>query len=383
MAEFIVIGAGIGGLATAHALLNLGHAVQVYEAAPELREVGAGIVVGANAMRALHELGLAEPVRAHGTPISHLYLFDQRGRQLHAADTSEFTQKLGFENIGIHRATLQRILLAGLPANCLHVGTPFERFTTAPAGVVAHFANGHHATADALLGADGIGSRVRQQLWPHTQPRYAGYTCWRAVVDATQLQLPPGTSGETWGDAGRRFGYVPVGAGRVYWFACLNSATPRNPHFRDYRVADLQREFAGFHAPAPQLLGLTHDDQLLWNDILDLRPLPYFAQGSVLLLGDAAHATTPNLGQGAGMALEDAAVLARCLRTTPTDLPAAFRQFEQLRQARTARIIRTSRQLGRVGQFQNPLLVALRNATMRLLPAAVARYQMAWLYEEL
>ncbi|NVO33004.1 FAD-dependent monooxygenase [Hymenobacter lapidiphilus] len=383
MADFIIIGAGIGGLATAHALLNLGHAVRVYEAAPELRPVGAGVVLGANAMRALHELGLHDAVAALGAPVRQLRLLDQQGHVLQAADTNGFTQKLGFENVGIHRADLQRALLAGLPPDTVQLGTAFEQLHETPAGVAAHFADGTVAHADALLGADGLNSRVRQQLWPATMPRYAGYTCWRGVVDASVLGLMAGESGETWGRAGRRFGYVPVGGGRVYWFACLNSAEPRSPRFRDYRVADLQREFAGFHAPVPALLALTRDDQLLWNDILDLPPLPHFACGRVLLLGDAAHATTPNLGQGAGMAIEDAAVLARCLHSSPTDLPAAFQIFERQRRPRTARIVRTSWRMGRVGQLENPLLIRLRNTVMRLLPAAVGRSQMAWLYEEL
>ncbi|RFP63470.1 monooxygenase [Hymenobacter lapidiphilus] len=383
MADFIIIGAGIGGLAAAHALLNLGHVVRVYEAAPELRAVGAGVVLGANAMRALHQLGLHDAVAQLGAPVRQLRLLDQQGCVLQAADTTKFTQKLGFENVGIHRADLQRVLLAGLPPETVQLGTAFERLHETPAGVVAHFANGTVAHADALLGADGLNSRVRQQLWPAAVPRYAGYTCWRGVVDAGPLGLAAGESGETWGRAGRRFGYVPVGGGRVYWFACLNSAAPRNPRFRDYRVADLQREFADFHAPVPALLALTRNDQLLWNDILDLPPLLHFACGPVLLLGDAAHATTPNLGQGAGMAIEDAAVLARCLRTSPTDLPAAFRTFEQQRRPRTARIVRTSWHLGRVGQLENPLLTGIRNAIMRLLPAAVSRSQMAWLYKEL
>ncbi|MBT2557168.1 FAD-dependent monooxygenase [Hymenobacter sp. ISL-91] len=383
MAHFIIIGAGIGGLATAHALLNLGHTVRVHEAAPELRAVGAGVVLGANAMRALHELGLHDAVAAVGAPVRQLRLLDQQGRVLQAADTTEFTQKLGFENVGIHRADLQRALLTGLPPDTVQLGNPFERFEQTQAGVTAHLSTGTVAHADALLGADGLNSRVRRQLWPAAHPRYAGYTCWRGVVEASVLKLPVGESGETWGRAGRRFGYVPVGGGRVYWFACLNSAEPRNPRFQDYRVADLQREFAGFHAPVPALLALTHDNELLWNDILDLPPLAHFARGRVLLLGDAAHATTPNLGQGAGMAIEDAAVLARCLSASPNNLPIAFRAFEQQRQARTARIVRTSWQLGRVGQLENPLLAGLRNTLMRLLPAAVSRSQMAWLYEEL
>ncbi|SET56668.1 FAD-dependent monooxygenase [Hymenobacter actinosclerus] len=383
MADFIIIGAGIGGLATAHALLNLGHGVRVYEAAPELRAVGAGVVLGANAMRALHELGLHDAVAALGAPVRQLQLLDQQGRLLQNADTTGFTQRLGFENLGIHRADLQRVLLAGLPAGVVRLGVPFERLSETPAGVLAHFANGSTAQADALIGADGLNSRVRRQLWPAAMPRYAGYTCWRAVVDASQLGLAAGESGETWGRTGRRFGYVPVGGGRVYWFACLNSPEPRSPRYQAYRAADLRREFAGFHAPVPELLALTRDDQLLWNDILDLPPLPHFARGSVLLLGDAAHATTPNMGQGAGMAIEDAAVLARCLRPCRADLLAAFQAFERQRRPRTARIVRTSWHLGRVGQLENPLLVRIRNAVMRMLPAAVSRSQMAWLYEEL
>ncbi|MET4107205.1 FAD-dependent monooxygenase [Hymenobacter sp. UYP22] len=383
MAHFLIIGAGIGGLTTAHALLQQSHTVQVFEAAPQIREVGAGLVLGANAMRALNELGLHAAVHAHGTPVRLLNLLDQRGRVLQRADTTPLTRAVGFDNLGIHRARLQQVLLQHLPASTVQTGTSFERLTTEGTTVTAHFADGSTASADALIGADGIHSRVRKQLWPKSEPRYAGYTCWRAIVDARQLNLPAGESAEVWGDAGRRFGYVPVGNGQVYWFACLNSPQPRNPQFQAYLPADLQREFQAFAQPVPQLLALTEDHQLLWNDIQDLPPLAHFAQGRVLLLGDAAHATTPNMGQGAGMAVEDAAVLAHCLRAAPTDIAAAFRAFEQQRRARTARIVRTSWQLGRVGQLENPVLAKLRNALMQLLPAAVSRRQMAWLYEEL
>ncbi|GGG36403.1 FAD-dependent monooxygenase [Hymenobacter glacieicola] len=382
MADFSIIGAGIGGLSVARALLQQGHTVRVYEAAAELREVGAGVVLGANAMRALQQLGLHAAVQAHGSPVTHLNLLDQHGRLLQAADTTAFTAALGVDNLGIHRATLQRTLLEQLPPGIVHLGYPFVRFDVSGTGLQVHFTNGRSVQTDALIGADGIRSHVRGQLLPGVAPRYAGYTCWRAVVDARALQLPAGESGETWGERGRRFGYVPVGGGQVYWFACLNSPQPQNPRFRAYQVADLQREFAGFHAPVPELLARTRNEQLIWNDILDLRPLSHFAYGRVLLLGDAAHATTPNLGQGAGMAVEDAAVLAQCLTETP-DIPQAFRRFELRRRARTTRIIQTSWLLGRVGQLENPLLGKLRNTLMRWLPASVSRHQMAWLYEDL
>ncbi|GAB3307140.1 flavin-dependent monooxygenase [Hymenobacter tenuis] len=383
MADFLIVGAGIGGLATAHALLRQGHKVQVVEAAPELREVGAGVVLGANAMRALSSLGLHEAVQPHGSPVTSLDLRDQHGRLLQAADTTAFTSQLGFDNLGLHRAALQHALLAGLPTDTVRLRCAFDRFETSAAGITAYFADGSSLMADALIGADGIRSRVRRQLLPSTEPRYAGYTCWRAVVDAHELQLPAGESCEMWGERGRRFGYVPVGQGRVYWFACLNSAKPRNPKYQAYRAADLRREFAGFQPPVPALLDLTHDDQLLWNDILDLKPLRHLAYGRVLLLGDAGHATTPNMGQGAGMAIEDAAVLGQCIAQTPDDVAAAFLQFEQRRLKRTTRVVQTSWQLGRVGQLENPVLTTLRNGLMRLLPAAVSRSQMAWLYDAL
>ncbi|MCB2408266.1 FAD-dependent monooxygenase [Hymenobacter lucidus] len=380
MATFILIGAGIGGLTTAQALLRQGHTVHVHEAAPELREVGAGVVLGANAMRALARLGLQETVQTQGTPITQISLCDGQGNLLQAADPAFFARQVGYDNLGIHRAALQQVLLAGLPAGTVRLGSRFERFETMADGVTVYFTDGTQATADALIAADGLHSQVRRQLLPESLPRYAGYTCWRAVLDASVLQLPVGDSFEFWGSGGRRFGYVPVGRGRVYWFACLNSPESRNTHLQSFRVADLQRTFADFPAPIPALLELTQDQSLLWNDILDLPPLKQLAYGRVLLLGDAGHATTPNMGQGAGQAVEDAAVLAECV-AAEADLTAAFRAFEQRRLPRTTRIVTTSWQLGKMAQLENPLLIALRNTGMRLLPKAISQRQMAWLYE--
>jgi 2-polyprenyl-6-methoxyphenol hydroxylase-like FAD-dependent oxidoreductase len=382
MADFLVIGAGIGGLATAQALLRLGHRVRVYEAAAELREIGAGVVLGANAMRALDELDLHAAVRPVGTPLTAVRLLDEHGRVLNQADTSGFTARLGYDNLAVHRADLQRELLRALPPGIVHLGHRLARFEQTTTHVTAFFENGEQATAEALVAADGIRSRVRRQLLPASQPRYAGYTCWRAVVHTRTPGLPTAGSSETWGRAGR-FGLVPVANGRLYWFACINSSEANNPVFRAYRMADLQRHFASFHAPIPQVLAATTDADLLWGDLFDLAPLANFAFGRVLLLGDAAHATTPNLGQGAGMAVEDAAVLARCLRHSPSSLPAAFQAFDQQRQPRTRRIVQQSRQLGQLAQFTPPWLAPLRNAALAAVPDWVTARQMAWLYQEL
>ncbi|OUJ72499.1 FAD-dependent monooxygenase [Hymenobacter crusticola] len=378
--HFLIIGAGINGLTTARALLNLGHTVQVFEAARELREIGAGVVLGANAMRALQQLGLYETVQAYTQPVKGLRLLDHQGRALQTADTEPFTRKLGFDNVGIHRADLQKALLSELPSTIVHLGKPFVRFEEKDHQVTAHFADGSTATGDALLAADGIRSRVRLQLLPQSQPRYAGYTCWRAVVDAASLGLPPGNSTEIWGTRGRRFGYVPLVDGRVYWFACVNTPTPNDPVFKNLHKPEVEQLFADLPYPAPALLAHTPADAYLWGDILDIKPIRRFAYGRVLLLGDAAHATTPNLGQGAGQAVEDAAILARCLEQN-AELPAAFREFERRRRPRTTRIVQTSWFLGWASQIKNPFIYQLRNTVMRLLPAAVAQWQMAFLYE--
>lgn len=376
--EFLIIGAGIGGLTTALALRQLGHRVQVFEAAAELREIGAGVVLGANAMRALAQLGLHDAVRAAGHPIEAIGLLDDRGRVLNDIDTRAFTEPLGYDNLAILRADLQRVLLRQLPADVLHLGKALTGFEQTEQQVTARFADGTEATGQCLLAADGIRSRVRLQLLPHSQPRYAGYTCWRGVTEAAALGLPPGRSTESWGRAGR-FGLVPLPDGRVYWFACVNSPAAQNPTYRAWGLQELRRHFAHFHAPIPALLALTTDAQVLWGDIIDLPPLPRFHFGRVLLLGDAAHATTPNMGQGAGQAVEDAAMLARCLQEETT-LETAFRLFDQRRRPRTTRIVRQSWQLGQVAQLSHPLLVTLRNAVMRRLPASVNARQMQFLY---
>ncbi|KUG09704.1 FAD-dependent oxidoreductase [Solirubrum puertoriconensis] len=377
--HFLIIGAGIAGLTTALALHRQGHQVDVYEAAPSLREIGAGVVLGANAMQALGHLGLHDAVHAAGFAVKRISLLDEHGQVLNDIDTRPFTERLGYDNLAIHRADLQRVLLEHLPPGVLHLGKPLERFEQHDNQVTAYFADGSSAAADALLAADGIRSRVRLQLLPHTQPRYAGYTCWRGVTDGAALQTLAGRSTESWGAAGR-FGMVPLGNGQVYWFACINSKTPQNPVYKGFRLADVQQHFANFHAPIPELLALTTDEQVIWGDIIDLKPLKHFAYGRVLLLGDAAHATTPNMGQGAGQAVEDAAMLAQCLREQ-TNLHAAFRLFEQRRLPRTTRIVRQSWQLGQVAQFSQPWLVTLRNAVMRRVPNSVNTQQMQFLYE--
>jgi 2-polyprenyl-6-methoxyphenol hydroxylase-like FAD-dependent oxidoreductase len=239
------------------------------------------------------------------------------------------------------------------------------------------FADGSSHRTDFLIVADGIHSAIRQQLLPNATERYAGYTCWRAVIEAGDMDQTSAT--ETWGTAGR-FGIVPLTNNRMYWFAVVN-AGQNDPAMQQLRVADLERRFARYHDPVPAILARTRDVDLIWNDIIDLKPIPKFAFENILLVGDAAHATTPNLGQGACQAIEDAAILLDELSKQATDPSAAFRDFEQRRLQRAHFIVNTSWRLGKIAQWEQPWLAALRNGLLRMTPERVNARQLRNLLE--
>jgi 2-polyprenyl-6-methoxyphenol hydroxylase-like FAD-dependent oxidoreductase len=260
----------------------------------------------------------------------------------------------------------------------LHLGKGCTDFIQEKNSVKLIFNDGTSASATHIIAADGIHSVFRKKLLPDSLPRYAGYTCWRAVIDKAPADFNFEETVETWG-AGARFGIVPLANKRVYWFACLN-AKPNDERMKSYRVSDLLNHFCEFHDPVTKILMSTRNDQLIWGDILDVEPIDQFAFDNIVLIGDAAHATTPNMGQGACMALEDAAVLANCIEEYST-AEEAFRHFESRRIARTTKIVNTSRTLGRVAQVENPILRKLRNAALKLTPPRVAEKQFKFLYE--
>jgi 2-polyprenyl-6-methoxyphenol hydroxylase-like FAD-dependent oxidoreductase len=167
---------------------------------------------------------------------------------------------------------------------------------------------------------------------------------------------------------------VPLSDGRVYWFACLNAPQQKGERLAAVGKTELLEIFRDFHSPVPEIIGATEPTKILWNDIIDFAPVEKFAFGRVLLLGDAAHATTPNMGQGACQAIEDAAVLGKLLAKYQ-DPQAAFRIFEKLRTKRTSFIVNRSWQIGKIAQLDNPILAWLRNMVMRLAPESMNERQ--------
>ncbi|MFD1139709.1 FAD-dependent monooxygenase [Larkinella insperata] len=374
--RFTIIGGGIAGLTTAIALRKAGIRATLFEAAPTVKAVGAGLALAANAVRAFQKLGIAAAVLPAGRLLDAFVILDERGRTITRTDSRAISQKYGTDNFAIHRAALHQALLNQLTDCPIVLGKRAVSIDQSSQGCLIYFDDGTVHQTDYLIVADGIHSAIRKQLLPDSLPRYAGYTAWRSVVDSTGLNLTEAT--ETWGAKGR-VGIVPLANHKIYWFATTN-APAKDPRFRAFTVRDLVEQFGGYHAPIPEIISRTKEENLLWNDIMDLKPLSRYAFGNVVLLGDAAHATTPNLGQGACQAIEDAVVLADELTRTDR-VPDAFRRFEQRRLKRTRFIIENSRRVGQVAQLQNPVLATLRNGLFRMLPARVNERQLETLYK--
>ena len=354
----LIIGGGIGGVSTAVALRRVGIDAVVFEQADALREIGAGLTVWTNAVKALRKLGAGDSMLASGSIVERFEARNWRGEVLVETPFGELGRKLGAPNVIIHRAELLRGLTKLMDERSVHCHARCVGFGQNSRSVTACFADGRKAEGDLLIGADGLHSVIRTKLFGESKPRYAGYTCWRGLAQFVHEEFPTGYSFETWGP-GRRFSIHHCGLGRVFWYATKNLPEGM-PAAKAGHQAEVLEWFREWHAPIPEVIKATESSAILRNDIVDRKPVKRWGQHRVTLLGDAAHPTTPNLGQGACQAMEDAVVLASCLRAA-SDVPAALRSYEALRMARSANITNQSWLIGKICQWENPLACWLRN----------------------
>ncbi len=377
--RFAVVGGGIGGLTVAIALQQKGFNVVVYEHAREWSPLGAGIILAGNAMKAFREINLDEQILVAGREMKQFVIRDEVGKVIGRADGQKINQSYGLVNtLTLHRADLHNVLYNALLPHTVQLGKACIDFREDTDGVRLFFTDGTSVIADYIIAADGIHSMFRKKLLPTHGLRYSGYTCWRGVTSVIPEGFDNSVASESWG-AGLRFGIVPLSKNRVYWFATANAGA-RDKKMSGYRIDDLVLLYNSFHDPVKKLIKGTRQENLLHHDIVDFKPIGQFAFGRILLLGDAAHATTPNLGQGACMAIEDGVILGNCLASSQTPLQ-AFQQFQQKRIARTTQIVNTSYRLGKIVQTESRIVAHLRNMAMRFTPESVTQKQVRFLYD--
>ncbi|RFB33974.1 FAD-dependent monooxygenase [Brevibacillus sp. VP] len=372
--SFLIIGGGIAGLTAAIALQQLGLDVKVYERFPEIRPAGAGIMIAPNALKALARVGLDKAVQKQGYVSPRgIAILNKQGNVLSEISTS--TQQ--YTTVSIHRAELHQILLSALRPGTVIFGKACADCRQDNEGVTVTFADQSEASGEYLLAADGIHSAVRKKLFPSIKLRYSGYTCWRGIAPCWLDSGENSEFTETWAAQGR-FGVIPLANERTYWYALVNGPSG-DRRYAEYRIKDISQIFEGYHSPVAQVLSKTPDDKVIHNDIYDLEAPEQFVSGRTLLLGDAGHAITPNLGQGACQAIEDALELARCF-IQHSSVELAYQAFEMRRIKRTRAISQISLQVGKIAQLENPFLCGLRNSVMRLTPSSLQNKQMKDLF---
>jgi 2-polyprenyl-6-methoxyphenol hydroxylase-like FAD-dependent oxidoreductase len=366
MVQIAIIGGGIGGLTAALTLRQYGFESQVFEQAPALLDVGAAIALWPNAMRVLEHLHLADQILAKAGVMREIRWSDQHGRLINRVSISEDCKPPA---VALHRADLQNTLLHAIPEASIHLGNILVDQKQRGDKMIAAFANGSTFEADFLIGADGIHSRVRSQLLNDGDPIHRGYTVWRGISPSIPSAIPPETAIELHG-TGKRFGLGPVGRGRLGWWATANTDN----------TDDLSDLFAGWYTPVLELIAATPPESILKTGAFDRESIKTWGSGRMTLLGDAIHPTTPNLGQGGCLAMEDALVLARCFEKYGV-VEEALRSYERCRYRRTATLTRYSRLYGTVGQWENVWARVLRRSSLSLLPELLAQRLMQIVFD--
>jgi 2-polyprenyl-6-methoxyphenol hydroxylase-like FAD-dependent oxidoreductase len=367
----IIAGGGIGGLATAHALRLRGFDVRVFERVRSVGQEGAGLALQPNGMSALRRLGLDGVVARSGVTIEHVAILDQDGRILTEMRLRNARSGVRSPMLAIARGELRGALMEGLDGECVHAGRSVTAFEETGGEVTVQLSGGEECRGMALIGCDGLNSTVRRRLLNDGEPRYSGYTSWRGICPRADL-VETGSLRETWG-RGWRLGYVPVNDEELYWFAVANR--PAGEVDRDDNPRPtLLNAFAGWRVPATRIVEATPIERILRTDIHDRAPVRRWGRGVVTLVGDAAHPMTPDLGQGASQAIEDAVVVADCLAKA-SSTGQGLRDYEHARFARTARLTRLSRRFGHMAQLENALGCRVRNMLVRMTPARITAKQ--------
>lgn len=343
----LVIGGGIGGLTATLALRQANFDVQTFESVPEIKVVGAGLAIWSNALRSLRQIGLADAIQAAGKPAAYRVIRATSGEILTRVLVNQISNGADTSLTHLHRGDLHMVLLKAVGESTIQMGVRCVGFRQDDKHVWARFADGSEVQGDLLIGADGVHSVLRHQLFSNARLRLVGQSSWRGLAQIDDPQFMEGGAGETWG-IGQRIGLIPMSHGKVYWFLTRNAPPGGGLQgTADEKKQRLQEFVKGWHEPIPSMLQATEAQTIIHTELNELAPLEQWHKGRVVLLGDAAHAMTPNLGQGACQAIEDAVTLGQCLQETE-DVAASLALYQSKRIPRANRVVADSRRFGEV-----------------------------------
>jgi 2-polyprenyl-6-methoxyphenol hydroxylase-like FAD-dependent oxidoreductase len=371
-----IIGGGITGLTTALALHKLGVQTIVYEQANELNEIGAGIWLQPNAIKVLNKLGLKDEIKKQGIELNKMEITSPQLKPFKKIKSEVVQDEEGNRTIAIHRSRLQKILYNELIQSTeVILNNKYISHSFGPKGINLQFENSE-AQVDILLGADGIDSLVRKALFPESSVRSSGQVCWRGVSKMNLPDLLKNLGKEAWGKQ-IRFGFSQIYKDEVYWFAAANEEHLKIAN-KIGQKEYLTEVFHNFSSVVTELIANTEQTMIHQTTLHDLKRLPFWHKNRVCLIGDAAHATTPNMGQGACQGIEDAYYISKGISDSLENPEKAFQQFQLKRRKKIDYIVNTSWQFGKMAH--STIGQQIMKLMFKMTPESVISSQMNKLY---
>ncbi|WP_272151442.1 FAD-dependent monooxygenase [Tenacibaculum aiptasiae] len=380
MNNISIIGGGIAGLVTALSFEKLNIPYKLYERAETLKAIGAGIWLSPNALQVFEWLdpNLLEEIQKNGNSFTRILVADHKLNPISDSDQTFVKNRFGYTTMAIHRGKLQKILYSYLNTNNIVLGKSFKKyFLNNDSSYKVEFTDGTTIKTSAIVGADGIHSKVRKQLFPKSKIRYSGQTCWRGV---SNYELPPklASIGFTlWGQK-LQFGVSKIEDGKTYWFA-VKLSLPNQKDNKETLKKNLTKLFSEYHTIANDLIKNTPINNIIRGNLSDLELLDKWSENNISLIGDAAHSMTPDLGQGGAQAIEDAYYLSNLIKKSKNNT-SAFDKFYAYRKNKVIKLVKNSRITSKIAITNKPLEI-LRNFILRMTPTKLLQKQMIELYQ--
>ena len=378
MKSGIIIGAGIGGLTTAIALAKKGIEVKIYEQAKKITEVGAGIWVAPNGLKVYEKLGISQDIINAGKTLEKISIIDLKNKPISVIDGEKIKSKHKFRTVAIHRATLQKILASYVPLENIFLNKTFKLYKQTEKSIIAEFEDGFVVEGDFLISAEGIKSNARMQILSDLNLRYSGQTSWRFVTDFNLPKEEESNMYEVWANAkGLRVGYSKINDTQVYVYITNFERAGGQDNLNTIKP-DLLKLCSEFQPIIKDLIASCNENEIIRTDLFDFKPIAQWTDRRLALIGDAAHATTPNLGQGACQAIEDAFVIAQQLSLN-SDIEKSFKSFQEKRIKKASFITNTSwqyAQMTNTSGFAKSLVIGI----LRLTPNFINKKQLDRIY---